>query len=104
MNSLPTTVQAQDHFVQLEHNNDQAVTLFTALFPSINQETIMNMFTIISYLQETQVNPQILPRVIRGIHNVMIGTGLGQIIVHVRGNETNVSVRETDAQELKTRL
>lgn len=101
MNGLPTI--SEDYQVQLSHNNKQAEGLFSALFPEINPTVIFETLNIVGYLQETKVNPLILPRVIRGIHNVMIGTGKGQVVIHVQGTMTNVSIRETD-EELKTRV
>ena|SRR3990167_1412730 len=102
MTSLPTIVEAENYHVQVQWNNNQASQLFNTLFPDVEPALLMESLNILAYLHETKVNPQILPRVIRGIHNIMIGTGLGQVIVHVKGAETNISVRETDSNELKT--
>lgn len=104
MSSQPTTVEAVQYHVQLEHNNNQATQLFTALFPEIEPGILMETLNIVQYLSQTRVNPQIIPRVIRGIHNIMIGTGRGQVIVHVQGQTTNVSVRETSEEEFKTKM
>ena len=100
MTSLPT-VNPQSYEFQLNTNNSQAIKLFQALFPDIGEEMVFEVFNIVSYLSDTKVNPKLLPRVIRGVHNVMIGTGHGQVIVHVDGDMSNVSTRETD-DKLKT--
>lgn len=101
LTSLPTI--AEDYKVQLDHNNEQATQLFSLLFPDLEYNLLFETVNIVSYLQQTLVNPALLPRVIRGIHNIMIGTGKGQVIVHVQGATTNVSVRETD-EELNTKM
>lgn len=89
----------------IEDNTDRAVQLFTVLFPGLEPDPtiLMEAIKIVGYIQTTQVNPAILPRVIRGIHNLMLGSGRGQVVIHVQGTMTNVSVKETD-EELKTRL
>ena len=102
MTSLPTIVEAESYHVQVKFNNDQAANLFGTLFPDLNPELLMETLNIVSYLQETSVNPSIIPRVIRGVHNIMLGTGKGQVVVHVQGAMTNVSTKETD-NDLKTR-
>lgn len=99
MNSLPTVV---DYQAQVDNNNDRFAAMLISVFPDLDTDLMLQTFNVVSYLHETKVNAQILPRVIRGVHNIMIGTGMGQVVVHVQGESTNVSVRETD-QELKTK-
>lgn len=103
LNSLPTVRDPGNYPQQANYNETKVVQMFSAIFPDSEPGLLQEALTIVSYLAETNVNPQIIPRVIRGIHNVMIGTGKGQVIVHVQGSTTNVSVRETD-EEIKTRL
>ena len=99
MSSLPTI--SQDYWVQAEYNGNR---LFDQLFPGL--PTLVDpqcLIEIMGFLSETRVNPQILPRVIRGVNNILLGTGKGQVIVHVNGESMNVSVRETDEQ-IKTNV
>ena len=94
LESLPTIVYPTNYHEQLANNNEHASQLLAVIFPQI---TIPydHLFNIISYLEETGVNPAIIPQVIRGIHNLFIGTGRGQVIVHVSKNKSNVEIRET---------
>ena len=103
MISLPTIKDPTDYNEVTGHNDAQAVQLFGLIFPEIPQAMVYDVAKIVSYLSETKVNPELLPRVIRGVHNILIGTGSGQVIVHVQKTTTNVSVRETD-KEIKSRM
>jgi hypothetical protein len=94
MSSLPT-IQAQDYDTQLSINNEKMQQLLVTLFPEMNLPYDA-VFQILSYLQETKINSQILPYVIRGIYNISIGTGKGQVIVHIKNNITNVQTRENN--------
>jgi hypothetical protein len=94
MNSLPT-IDRLDYYGQLENNNQKMSDLFKGLFPDI-EVPYEYLFELADFLAETKVNARILPKVIRGVHNILIGTGKGQVIVHVQGEVMNVSVRETD--------
>jgi len=100
MTSLPT-INPESYDFQVSHNNSLTSELFNQMFPGflsfINPDCL---FEIISFLSETHVNPRVLPKVIRGINNIMMGTGSGQVIVHVTKDFMNVSVRETD-EEMK---
>lgn len=100
MNSLPTVA---DYQTQLDNNNEQFGRLISSIFPDLDHKLIMQTFEVVSYLQETKVNYQIIPRIIRGLHNIMIGTGHGQVVAHVQGELVNISVRESEATELKLR-
>lgn len=82
-------------------NNSKAESLFRVMFPEVDvpYEYVLDL---LRFLQETKVNVEILPRVIRGVNNITIGTGKGQVIVHVNKETMNVSVREVD-WEMKVR-
>ena len=96
MISIPTVQQDyQSYNKQLEVNNKQAEQLLGQLFPELKLPR-EDIFNILSYLQETKVNAQILPRVIRGVYNLTIGTGKGQVVIHVNKETVNVQVRESD--------
>ena len=98
MNGLPTI---DPYNYEVENNNAQVSELFTQLFPELHipHEII---FDLLNYLSETKVNARILPKVIRGVNNILIGTGKGQVIIHVQDEIMNVSIRETD-EEIKSR-
>lgn len=102
MNSCPTTIE-NIYLIEKDNNDKQMALLFSALFPDINEGLIYDIAKIASYLQETKVNPDLIPRVVRGVHNILIGTGKGQVILHVQKTMTNVSVRETD-EEINTSM
>ena len=98
INSLPTT-NPDSYEVQAGNNNALATQLFDQIFPGFfNLIDVETLFEMIAFLSETRVNPRIIPRVIRGISNIMMGTQNGQVIVHVHGDMMNVSVRETDGE------
>jgi hypothetical protein len=69
--------------------------LFKEMFPDLNVP-YKDLYQILLYLEETQVNPEIIAPMIRGVHNINIGTGLGDVIIHVDTNKgvTNVHIRE----------
>ena len=96
-------IDLEDYNTQLSINNEKMEGLLKAMFPdlAIPYEDIYNILT---FLEQTQVNAQVLPKVIRNIHNIVIGTGKGQVIVHVQGEIVNVSMRETDNEEIKTKV
>jgi len=100
MNSLPTIDQS-NYYNQLNNNNTKMDDLFRQMFPdlSVPHEFV---FQMLQFLNETKVNARILPRVIRGVNNILIGTGRGQVIVHVCKENMNVSIRETD-EEMKSK-
>lgn len=102
MKSLPT-VDLEDYNQQLAINNAKMETLLKAMFPDLNLP-YDDIYRILLFLEETQVNSEVLPKVIRGIHNITIGTGRGQVIVHVQEDKVNVSLRETDQEEMKTKI
>lgn len=102
MNSLPSIIE-NTYEREVDSNGAQVTRMFALLYPDISDSLVYDIAKIASYLQETKVNPEILPRVIRGVHNILIGTGHGQVILHVQKKQTNISVRETD-DEIKTTM
>jgi hypothetical protein len=87
--SLPTVQQDYESYdKQIEINNAKAEELLGQLFPELKLPR--------EDIQETKVNAQILPKVIRGVYNLTIGTGKGQVIIYVKGETVNVQTRETD--------
>jgi hypothetical protein len=100
MNNL-ATIDVNDYWGQSQYNGEIVSKIFDKMFPKLEIPYDCT-FQILSYLSETDVNPQVIPKVIRGIQNILIGTGSGQVIVHVQKDLTNVSVRETD-EEIKTK-
>jgi hypothetical protein len=102
MNSCPTTIE-NTYLIERDNNDEKIAQLFSTLFPDIKEDLVYDIAKIASYLQETKVNPELIPRVVRGVHNILIGTGKGQVILHVQKSMTNVSVRETD-EEINTSM
>lgn len=100
--TTPLPVDLEDYNTQLSINNEKMEGLLKAMFPDL-LIPYDDVYQILIHLEETGVNPQVLPKVIRNIHNIVIGTGKGQVIVHVQGELTNVSMREQD-EELKTKV
>ena len=100
MSSLPTIEQGE-YEIERSNNDRIASNLFSQLFPDtlVPYEYI---FELIKFLEETKVNARVLPQVIRGIHNLVIGTGKGQVIVHVQKELMNVQIRE-QGDELVTK-
>lgn len=92
----------EDYNTQLAINNQKMEGLMMALFPDL-KIPYEDIYKVLLYLEETQVNAQVLPKVIRNIHNIVVGTGKGQVIVHVQGELTNVSMREQD-EEIQTKV
>ena len=91
------TVETISYEEEVSHNNEQIGALFNALFPGLTVPHQVIYETLL-FLQETNVNPLVIPKVIRGVHNIMIGTGKGQVIIHVEGDKANVSIRENDVE------
>lgn len=92
MSGLPT-INPNSYEEALFHNNEKMQSLLQTMFPELKLPYDA-VFQILSFLQETQVNPGILPHVIRGIYNLKVGTGKGQVIIHVQNTITNVQTRE----------
>ena len=91
-----------DYNTQLAINNQKMEGMLKAMFPDM-QIPYEDIYQILLFLEETQVNGAVVPKVIRAIHNIVIGTGKGQVIVHVQGDLLNVSIREQD-EEIKTKV
>lgn len=102
------TKDLENYQVQSEENNKQIVQMFSVLFPNITRVPYDDLYNILSYLDQTSVNPQVLPRVIRSVQNIMIGTGQGEVLVHVRGETLTVEARERDgsisSKQLDTKI
>jgi len=96
MKSLPT-IDPYSYNGQMENNNTKMEGMMKILFPDL-QVPYGYLYQIASYLEETKINAQILPKVIRGVANIIEGTGVGQVIVHVNSETVNVSTRETDGE------
>ena len=74
-------------------NEDQYLEVVKALDPEL--------YMIKIALQETGVNAQILPRIIRSLGNLNVGTGYGQIIIHLRSRiVTQIQANESDILNL----
>lgn len=95
-------VDLEDYNTQLAINNQKMEGLLKAMFPDLGIP-YEDIYNILLFLEQTQVNSAVLPKVIRNIHNIAIGTGKGQVIVHVQGEVVNVSMREQD-EEIKTKV
>lgn len=101
MSSLPT-IDPYDYWGRMENNNQIMEDKLRELFPE-TQVPYDYIGQLLTFLQETKVNARILPKVIRGVHNILLGTGQGQVIIHVRQDTVNVSVRENDSEEVKAK-
>ncbi len=99
--SLPTIIDPSQYDQQIENNNNQVTSILDQLFPNLTipQE---NIYKILQYLDQTSVNPEILPRVIRSVQNIILGTGQGEVLIHVRKDIMTVEARERDVQ-IKTK-
>lgn len=87
---------------EAQANNKRVADMFQQMFPGLDMP-YEYVYELLQYLSETKVNAQILPRVIRGVNNIVMGTGKGQVIVHVQKEIMNVSIRETD-DELQVKV
>lgn len=86
---------------QLAINNAQMEALLKTIFPDVSTP-YEYIYETIKFLEETHVNGAILPKVIRGIHNIVVGTGHGQVVVHVQSETINVTSTERD-EEIQTK-
>ena len=102
MSSLPTIVETRAEYdVEWDNNAQKIEELFNAVFPDV-KVPCQYIYEVLKFLEETNVNAGVLPKVIRGVNNILLGTGKGQVIVHVQKNIMNVSVREND-EDIKTK-
>ena len=60
-------------------NTDKYITLVKALDPEL--------FDIKVAIEETQVNPFIIPKLIRVISNIYYGTGYGKVVIQISDRE-----------------
>jgi uncharacterized membrane protein len=101
INSLPTLEQGL-YDIERSNNDVMAEMLFTQLFPD-TQIPYEYIYDLLRFLEQTKVNARVLPQIVRGIHNLIIGTGKGQVIVHVQKELMNVQVRE-QGEDLSIKL
>ena len=101
MSSLPTIDQGM-YDLESDNNNKIASKMFEQMFPG-TLVPYEYLFELIKFLETTKVNAQVLPQIVRGVHNIVIGTGRGQVIVHVQKESMNVQVRE-QGDDLNTKL
>jgi len=102
MSSLPTIVESRAEYdIEWDNNAKKIEELFNAVFPDVHVPC-QYIYEVLKFLEETNVNAGVLPKVIRGVNNILLGTGKGQVIVHVQKNIMNVSVREND-EDIKTK-
>lgn len=88
MNSLPTLSQA-DYEQVAQHNLMQFEKLLAGIDPTL--------YLIYQYIKHTEVNPKILPKVLRGISNIARSRSKkGRIIIFVEGNTMQIQIREDD--------
>jgi hypothetical protein len=99
---MENIVDLEDYNTQLAINNQKMEGMLKAMFPDL-KIPYEDIYNILLHLEESQVNGAVIPKVIRGIHNIVIGTGKGQVVIHVNDVLVNVSVREQD-EELKTKV
>ena len=102
MSSLPTIIETRAEYdIEWDNNARKIEELFNAVFPDV-KVPCQYIYEVLKFLEETNVNAGVLPKVIRGVNNILLGTGKGQVIVHVQKNIMNVSVREND-EDIKTK-
>lgn len=84
MNSLPTVEQVNlDNYLDIVRKFDPELYLTRVA------------------LKETNVNPLLLPRIIRALANVAYGTGYGKIQIFIQeGRVTQIKPEESDQVEL----
>lgn len=98
---LATIVDPTQYNQQLENNNRHLSGVLNQLFPNLVLPH-ENIYKILQYLDQTSVNPEILPRVIRSVQNILLGTGQGEVLIHVRKDTMTVEARERDVK-IKTK-
>lgn len=81
-------------FQQIEQQNADA---FYVMMAKVNPD----LYIIARTLQDTQVNPAILPSIIRAISNIAYGTRFGEVKIHIRdGIVTHIKPEESDELQL----
>ena len=58
-----------------------------------------DFYLIRTLLEETEINPQIIPKVIRGLSNLSIGAGYGKVVIYMR-NKRVTSIETADEDKL----
>lgn len=79
-------------------NEDRYLEILRTLDPQL--------YLIKMALEETQINPDILPRIIRVLGNLNIGTGYGEVtilmksrvVTQIKGNESDILNMPIDTQ------
>ena len=56
--------------------------------------------TFAEFLTKTTVPIESLFDIVRGINNVKIGTGIGRVIIHMKGEEIFIQIREDVIRQL----
>jgi hypothetical protein len=99
MSSLPT-IEVDPYVLERTNNDQKIIQLFSSLFPdtSVPYEFI---FDLVRLLEETKVNARLLPEVVRGIYNITSNKRVGQVIVHVQKELSNVQIRQ-NSETLRT--
>lgn len=88
MSSLPTIIQEPD----FDRLNQERFELILA-------SSAPELWRVYQYLRETNVNPAILPKVIRGIANIASSPShVGRVIIFVEGSTMSVQIRESDLE------
>ena len=94
MNSLPTIVEHK----HIEQTNEQQLWEVVA---KLDPE----LFLIKVALEETKVNPLIIPRYIRALANLSYGSGFGVVQTYISNNKlTQIKTAETDKVDMMTRV
>ena len=94
MNSLPTIIEHK----HIEQTNEQQLWEVVA---KLDPE----LFLIKVALEETKVNPLIIPRYIRALANLSYGSGFGVVQTYISNNKlTQIKTAETDKVDMMTRV
>jgi hypothetical protein len=84
-------------FIDFNKIQDLNLQAFLQMVSQIDPE----LYYIALALSETGVNPLIIPRLIRAIHNLAIGTGFGTITILMDGKKiTGITTKENDLEHL----
>lgn len=62
------------------------------------KELFPEMWAIYQTINITNVNPDFIPQIMRGIHNIKIGTGKGRVIIEINDDSLRVQVREYEEE------
>ncbi len=83
---------------ELTNNNAEAQQLLAILFPQLKL-SVDKTFALLESIEASgmdfgNVPPVLVSQVLRGVVNIMNGTGHGQVIVHVDPKTCSVQTRE----------